>query len=242
VDFQTRASEPYRQAMARLHTGVLGPPCYGSAVYECGRLGAQAGGDGPAEQRLRNWVFDQALSGDIIVEQNIHTLDVMQWMMQGPPVRATGTGGRKGRTDIGDCRDHFAVLFDYPDGVGMQFTSRQFGGWGTGGGIVNRLFGASGMIHTEYGGKVFLRGDGEVSFNAGSTPSIYKDGPVANLAAFHAAIRAGDTSNPTVAPSVESNLIAILGRRAADLGRSVAWEEIASDEQTIDGRLEGLKA
>ena len=46
----------------------------------------------PAERRLRNWVHDKALSGDIIVEQNIHIIDVTNWLLKGHPVKAVGLG------------------------------------------------------------------------------------------------------------------------------------------------------
>jgi predicted dehydrogenase len=53
------------------------------------------------------------LSGDIITEQNIHTLDVMNWIMGVPPLWAVGTGGRKYRP-AGTCYDTFSALFQYP--------------------------------------------------------------------------------------------------------------------------------
>ena len=242
VDFQTRATEVFQKAIAKVHEGSLGDLCYGEAVYESGRLGPQAGGEGDAEKRLRNWVFDKTLSGDIITEQNIHTLDVMNWMLQKPPLKATGTGGRKGRTDIGDCWDHFSVLFEYPGQVGINFHSRQYGGWGAGDGITNRVFGSKGMIFTEYGGKVYLRGEGDLTANVGATPGIYRDGAFANLQAFRAAIAAGEISNPTVAPSVQSNLITLLGRKAAYTGQSVTWDDLLKDKTPLDGKLDGLKA
>ena len=242
VDFQTRAVEPFRKAIARVHEGVLGNLSHGQAIYETGRLGRQEGGVTPAEKRLRNWVFDIALSGDIITEQNIHTLDVMAWILGQAPVSATGLASRMGRTDIGDCHDHFSVLFHFPGDVGIQFHSRQYGGWGEPDAITNRVFGSRGMISTEYGGKVRLRGEEGVNMNAGETPGIYRDGVNANLAEFSRAIHAGDAGNPTVAPSVLSNRICLLGRLAATRrGETVKWDEMLADAEPVDGKLEGLK-
>lgn len=242
VDFQTRAVEPFRKAIARVHEGVLGEISHGQAIYESGRLGIKEGGETPAEKRLRNWVFDIALSGDIITEQNIHTLDVMSWILNQRPLFATGMASRKGRADIGDCHDHFSVLFQYPGQVGIQFHSRQFGGWGEPNGIINRVFGSKGMISTEYGGKIRLRGEEGVNMNAGDTPAIYRDGPKANLAEFSRAIHAGDATNPTVARSVLSNRITHLGRLAAARpGDLVKWEDAIADTTPVDGRLDGLK-
>lgn len=242
VDFQTRASEPFRKAIARVHEGALGEFSHGQAIYECGRLSPHDGGDNPAEKRLRNWVFDRSLSGDIITEQNVHTLDVMGWILGQSPVSAAGLASRKGRTDIGDCHDHFSVLFEFPGQVAIQFQSRQFGGWGEPSGIINRVFGSRGLISTEYGGKIRLRGEEGVNMNAGDTPGIYRDGVNANLAEFSRAIHAGDISNPTIAPSVLSNRITLLGRlAAARRGESAKWEDVLRDTEPVDGKLDGLK-
>ena len=242
VDFQTRAVEPFRKAIARVHEGVIGDISHGQAIYESGRLNPHNGGETPAEKRLRNWVFDIALSGDIITEQNIHTLDVMGWILGQAPLSATGLASRKGRTDIGDCHDHFSVLFDFPGQVGIQFQSRQFGGWGEPSGIINRVFGSKGTIFAEYGGKVRLRGEEGVNMNAGDTPGIYRDGVNVNLAEFSRAIHAGDTANSTVAPSVLSNRITLLGRlAAARRGQLVKWEDALADAKPVDGKLDGLK-
>ena len=54
-------------------------------------------GQPPQAARLRNWVFDKKLSGDIITEQNIHALDVATWIVDQAPVKAYGTCGRGGR-------------------------------------------------------------------------------------------------------------------------------------------------
>ena len=71
---------------------------------------------------------------------------------------------------------------------------------------------------------------------------IYKDGVLANIANFHQCITAGNFDNPTVAPSVRSNLVTILGRTAAYEGRTVTWEEVLKDDRRIEPDLGGLKA
>jgi len=244
VDFQTRVNPFYLEAVTRVHGGAIGAFAFGEASYQCGRLGKHHihPDAGTQESRLRNWVFDKALSGDIITEQNIHALDVMGWVFGKPPLRAYGTGARKVRVDIGDCRDTFSVIFQYPDDVAVTFNSRQFDGHGTAEGILCRVFGEKGVLETAYGGNVMIRGGEGVFYRGGETKQIYAEGAAANVAAFHAAILAGDVSNTTVAPSVQSNLITILGRTAADTGRVVTWDEIVKDTARLDGRLGGLKA
>lgn len=243
VDFQTRVNAFYMEAMKRVHAGAIGAFAFGEASYQCGRLGVQSvpAGTGAQETRLRNWVFDKALSGDIITEQNVHVLDVMNWVFGTPPLRAYGTGARKVRVDVGDCRDTFSLVFQYPDDVAVTFNSRQFDGHGSAEGILCRVFGEKGVLETSYGGNVMIRGSGEAFYRGGGTGQIYAEGAAANVAAFHAAILAGDFSNTTVAPSVQSNLITIMGRTAADTGRVVSWDEVVKSTERIDGRLAGLR-
>ncbi|MGH7947362.1 MAG: Gfo/Idh/MocA family protein, partial [Opitutaceae bacterium] len=193
--------------------------------------------------RLHNWVFDRALSGDIIVEQNIHALDVMSWIMKdSPPLRCTGTGGRRVRIDVGDAWDHFALVYEYPGDVGVTFSSRQFDAHGEPGGIINKMFGTKGVFLGKYGGDVMIRGGRETFYRGGATTGIYKDGASANLATFHAAIMKKDASNPTLEPSVTSTLVAIMGRIAAQEHRTVAWPEFVNAKQKLQPDLSGLQA
>ena len=242
VDFQTRTNEFYVEALKRLHAGAMGDVCFGEATYHANRLAAKPPLEG-AEGRIRNWVFDRALSGDIIVEQNIHALDVMSWTMRDlPPLRCTGTGGRRVRTDVGDAWDHYALTYEYPGNVGVTFSSRQFDAHGEPGGILNRVFGTKGVLLTRYGGDVMIRGGAETFYRGGRTNDIYRAGAVANIAAFHTAVSNRDTSNPTVAPSLTSNLVAIMGRLAAQEGRTVTWQETVASKTTLAADLAGLEA
>jgi hypothetical protein len=61
-----------------------------------------------------------------------------------------------------------------------------------------------------------------------------------NIKEFHRMITAGDFSNPTVAPSVRSNLTCVLGRLAARGRREVTWDEMTKANEKVDGKLEGL--
>jgi len=79
--------------------------------------------------QMRNWYYYNWLSGDFIVEQSVHSLDMMSWAMGDVlPVKATGSGGRQVRTDekYGNIYDHFAVEFEYANGAkGFHFTRQQ---------------------------------------------------------------------------------------------------------------------
>ncbi len=244
VDFQTRANEFYIEAIKRVHDGALGDFAFGESSYHAGipwKGQIKYLQDDPKnpENRLRAWGLDKVLSGDIITEQNIHTLDVANWIMNKPPIYALGTGGRKVRP-VGNCWDHFAVLFQYPDNVGVTFSSRQFEGHDSPGGINNRMFGSKGVLETQYGGNVIIRG--ENFYRGGKTSGIFKDGAVNNIATFHKNITEGNFDNTTVEPSVLSNMITILGRTAAYRQQIVSWEQIVNSTDKLEADLKRLKA
>jgi myo-inositol 2-dehydrogenase / D-chiro-inositol 1-dehydrogenase len=246
VDFQTRANEFFVAGVQRVHHGALGKLCFGEAFYHANDPFKNAPdilGPDPEnpEARLRVWGVDRTLSGDIITEQNIHTLDVMSWIMNKDPIKATGTCNQKVRP-WGNCSDHFSVVYDYGDGVDVSFTSRQFAAHGTKpDGIRNRMFGEDGVLEAQYSGPVLLRGIKESFYRGGDSSGLYQSGAVNNIAAFYWAVMAGDASNETVTPSVQSNLVTILGREAAYTGKTITWEKLLRTKKRLKLDLE-LKA
>jgi predicted dehydrogenase len=245
VDFQTRADEFYIEALKRVRDGAIGDFVFGEAMYHAGcpfksKYDTWRSDPDNSENRLRAWGLDRILSGDIITEQNIHALDVMSWIMDSEPVYAVGTGGRTVRP-VGTCNDHFTLVFEYPNNIGITFSSRQIEGYGTQPeGIRNRMFGSKGVLETEYGGQVIIRG--ENFYRGGKSPGIYKDGAVTNIKTFHKSIVEGKYDNLTVAPSVRSNMVTILGRTAAYTKRKVTWNRLLKNPEKLDANLKGLKA
>jgi myo-inositol 2-dehydrogenase / D-chiro-inositol 1-dehydrogenase len=233
VDFQTRRDPLFQEAASRVHRGDIGRAVMGHVYYHAGRLRPQAP-EGTPTARLRNWVFDKALSGDIIVEQNIHVIDVANWYLQGHPLAAHGTGGRKARVDVGDCWDHFVVTFTYPNDVLVDFSSAQFTrGFDD---LRTRVYGTNGTVDSAYEGPVKITG--QELWEGGTTKGLYTSGTVGNIQDFHAALTAGAPLADTLTPSVESNLASILGRMAAYEKRTVTWDEMMKDRRRIDPKLQ----
>jgi len=245
IDFQTRADQYFIECLKRVRAGAIGDLVFGEAIYhaDCpfkSKYDTWRADPENGENRLRAWGLDRILSGDIITEQNIHTLDVMSWIMDCEPVSAVGVGGRSIRP-VGTCNDHFALLFEYPNKIGITFSSKQFPGHGTNpDGIRNRMFGSKGVLETSYGDTTMIRG--ENMYRGGRSPGIYKEGAVANIKTFHESILAGNYSNPTVEPSVRSNLVTILGRTAAYTGEKVMWSKLIRSTEKLDANLKGVKA
>ncbi|MEK7409333.1 MAG: Gfo/Idh/MocA family oxidoreductase, partial [Acidobacteriota bacterium] len=233
VDFQFRAHPAVRECAGRIHRGDIGVPVVAHVFYHTGRLRPKSQpGDTPESARLRNWVFDKALSGDIIVEQNIHALDCGCWFLNGHPLKAYGTGGRKVRVDVGDCWDHFAVTYWFANNIIADFSSSQcIKGYND---ICARIYGSDGTGEAHYGGAVNITGDkpwaGTEKANCG------RDGVYENIRTFVEHVKAGKLLN-NVAESVNSNLTAILGRMAAYQNRVVAWDEMMRSNEKLDLRL-----
>lgn len=241
VDFQTRAHPAYQEVVKRVHSGEIGRIVSVESNYQTSTMFASLDAEirkkpDDNELRLRAWALDRALSGDVITEQNIHALDVVSWFLNDQPIKAYGTGGRA-REFIGNCWDHFAVIFYYPNDVTVSFCSKQVGfGYDD---IMCRVYGMNGTVDTHYDGKVTLRSR-EDAFN-GETPGLYGDGAVRNIATFHKQVTSGDCTNPTVAPSVHSNLVTILGRTAAYKNKEVTWDEVIRAGEKLEADLRGLK-
>lgn len=242
VDFQTRSHPAYKEAVKRVHAGAIGKIVCGESTYQCPTyfqsMDAQYKKNaGQPEARVRAWAVDRVLSGDVITEQNIHSLDVATWILDAAPIKAYGTGGRA-RPFVGDCWDHFAVIFYFPNDIIVSFCSKQVGkNWDD---IQCRMYGVDGTIDTHYGGPVVVNCDDK--YNGGLTSAIYADGVQNNVATFYDSITQGDFSNPTVAPSVRSNLTTILGRMSCYQNRLVTWDEMMKANEKWDFPLEALKS
>ena len=243
VDFQTRSNAAYQEVIQRVQAGAIGKIVSGESTYHCGSTWERmdeflrAKPNDP-ETRLRAWGLDRTLSGDIITEQNIHVLDVATWFLDAAPLRAYGTGGAK-RNFAGTCCDHFAAVYYFPNDVIVSFNSKQLGmGFDD---LLCRMYGTSGTVETHYAGKITLRAEGGKNFD-GESPGLYASGAVANIATFHDNITKGICDNPTVAPSVRTNLTTILGRMAAYQKREVTWEEMMRANEKWSFDLKGLKS
>jgi len=239
IDFQTRTSEFFIEAIRRVHAGEIGNVVSGEAVYYGGQVWGGGYDPNSPESKIRAWGLDRVLSGDIITEQFIHALDVATWVIDAAPIKAYGACGKNGRDDLGTCNDHFNVIFSFPKDVLVSFTGTQFGHGGYDD-IGCRMFGSQGMIDVHYFG--IARIVGQKSYKGGIHKSLFTDGVISNIDAFHTAIDKGDYSNATVPPSVRSNLTTILGRTAAYKKAEVTWDEMLKTGEKLEYSFAGLKS
>src|SRR5690348_4212705 len=126
VGFQIRDCPPFVELVNRIHNGALGNVACGEAHYLTGYIDRPAWPNAsPVERRLRNWVHDRTLSGDIIVEQNIHVIDICNWVLKNHPLKVSAARSRLGRpANDGDVYGNYNVVFHYPDNVDVTFSSK----------------------------------------------------------------------------------------------------------------------
>jgi myo-inositol 2-dehydrogenase / D-chiro-inositol 1-dehydrogenase len=244
VGFQCRNAPPIAALAEKIKAGALG-----KVAAVCGNYNAPAStekkreGEGQDEYRLRNWLWDRVLSGDILVEQNIHIIDLCNWMLGGHPLKAAATGGRNVLTHYGDCWDNYQVDFTYPNDVHFSFTSTQFGA----GGVFDaglKLFGSSGTATCPYSGPIAISGSNAWSWRDSNSTSAGSGNFAANGAfldnlqfadrdkerTFIDSIVSGPAHNQ-IAEGVETALSCMLGRMAGYQKQQVTWEHMLAHKE-----------
>jgi predicted dehydrogenase len=250
VGFQIRHASPYVELVKRVHEGQIGTPVSGQIHYFASALQRPEFADkSPVERRLRNWVHDKALSGDVIVEQNVHVIDVTNWLLGTHPLEATGYTGRGGRTDKGDCNGHFNCLFKYPNDVHVSFASTQFGSaaWGVG----MQYYGTKGCAEARYDAPVRMTGEIQWEFPGLGRPQAV-DAATAATGTFHGALDDADPNKQKAfvesiasgklineaESGAASALAGMLGRQAAYTGRKVTWDDLMKSNEVWDPKID----
>ena len=249
VGFQIRKAPPFVEIVRRIQQGALGKIACIATNYNAPQVSYPERPPMSADElRLRNWLWDRTLSGDIIVEQNIHVIDVCNWILQAHPIKATGAGGRNVVRNFGNTWDNYEVVFTYPEDVRVSFSSTQFGtnGWFE---VSTRVLGSQGIAEAPYSGPLRILGDKAWTWDENAavpqstTPATFAaNGAFTNNLAladrekersFVDSISSGSFHNQ-VATGVESAMSAMLGRMAGRLRREVTWEELLQKEEEYE--------
>lgn len=222
---QRRHDPAYRETIERIHDGAIGEVVAGQVYWNQGGLWKhdREPGMSDTEWQIRNWLYFTWVSGDHIVEQHVHNIDVANWALQDHPVKALATGGRQVRTDpaYGHIFDHFAVEFEYPNGARILSMCRQQDG--TPRRIGEHLIGTKGTsdAHQE------IHGETEWTYE-GEEVNPYVQEHVHLIAS----IRDGEPINEG-RQVAESTLSAIMGREAAYTGQELTWDEVMASNLSL---------
>lgn len=220
---QRRHDRAYMECMDRIHHGQLGDVVATYAYWNQGGLWMKPKQPtwSDLEWQMRNWLYFTWLSGDHIVEQHIHNIDVCNWAKGGHPVKCFSMGGREVRTDpaYGHVFDHFATEYEYADGSKMMSTCRQIDGCFAR--VSEHIVGTKGTSD----GNNWIRGE-----NAWRREGRRDDPYMLEHKDLIAAIRSGKRVNEGV-QIAETTMTAIMGRMSAYSGKELTWEQaLASNE------------
>lgn len=213
---QRRHQTRYLELMKRIRDGAIGEIVGGQCYWNQGELWVikKTAEMSEMEWQCRNWLYFSWTSGDHIVEQHVHNIDVMNWALGTTPVKVMGLGGRQVRTapEYGNIFDHFAVEFEYPNGVRVASQCRQIKGCADR--VEEKIVGTKGQAF----GYGEISGPGAWKFEA-DEPNPY----VVEHADLIAGIRAGKPLNEGRRVA-ESTMCAIMGRLSAYTGRALSWD------------------
>jgi len=217
---QRRHEPSYLETMKRIHAGAIGDIVAAQCYWNQGDLWVKPHEPewSDMEWQCRNWLYFTWLSGDHIVEQHVHNLDVINWALRATPVKAVGLGGRQVRTgpEYGNVYDHFCIEYEYPKGVRVLSMCRQIKG--TSERVAERLVGTRGVSNPN--GVIERRGKRVYEYKA-------KGEPVNPYVQEHVDLINGIRQSRPLNEGrriAESTLTAILGRMSAYTGRELSWD------------------
>ncbi|MGD9558443.1 MAG: Gfo/Idh/MocA family protein [Mangrovibacterium sp.] len=186
------------------------------------------------EYMIRDWVNWLWLSGDHIVEQHVHNLDVITWFTGTHPTKAVGFGSRQRRV-TGDQYDNFSVDFVYDNGMHLHSMCRQING------CVNNvsefIMGTKGStncrnaIYDAKGTEIFtydypLDEKGEKMKNVKISPYVQEHIDLVTCIRQNIAVNEAEQT-------AISNMVAIMGRVSAYTGKEVTWDEMMNSDMKL---------
>ncbi len=230
-----RVSKDYMETKRRVMNGEIGEIVSAHVIRNGGSLWVRKRQPQwtDMEYMLRNWGNFCWLSGDHIVEQFIHQVDLMNWYLGKNPVKAIGWGGRQRRV-TGDQYDFFSIEYVYDNGMHTHCAARQISGCsnltkvqivGTEG-----YADAKGILYNLKGEEIWKYPKPEES-DPDQTWAV-KDPFVQEHINLVTGIRTGNVVNDAEA-QVMSTLVTIMGRESAYTGKDVTWEELMNSDQRL---------
>jgi predicted dehydrogenase len=217
---QRRHEACYREAMARIADGAIGRVVGASVYWNQGGLwnNGRRPGWSDVEWQVRNWLYFTWLSGDHIVEQHVHNLDVAAWALGEEPVSVAGMGGRQVRTgpEWGHVFDHFACEYEYAGGRRVWSYCRQIDGCTSR--VEEVIHGTEGTARLAQFGTAELMGKTNWKWQGKQVnPYVQEHADLfASIAGTGPYVNHGERI-------AKSTMLAVAGRMAAYSGKTLAW-------------------
>lgn len=227
---QRHHQRPYVESFKKIQEGMIGEITGGNVYWNQGMLWYKERQQGwsDMEWMIRDWVNWKWLSGDHIVEQHVHNIDVFNWMIGKHPIKATGFGSRQRRV-TGDQYDNFSIDFEYENGVHLHSMCRQIDGCSNN--VSEYVRGTKGYWSSsdfairDLQGNVLWQFDGEAEkarFQQTNPYVLEHVDWVNHIRKGEAYVEAGDCGI--------SSLCGVMGREAAYTGKTITWDEISASE------------
>lgn len=246
VGLQRHYSKAYRKCKEMIDNGAIGDLVMGHSAWNQEDLWQDRRAQPDKSKwptrmdyEVEHWYFFKWLSGDHIVEQNIHNLDVINWMVGAYPVRAYGSGSRRFRKSIGDIYDNFNIVYEYANGFTSNNTCTQIETVSRD--VSETVRGTKGTFTTSAGkgGIGGTRIEGIKPRKGGDTPIIYRyEGNDdrhydQEAAAFIESVLGTGEHRDDTDYGVKSTFTAILGREAAYRRQALDWATLWNAKEKL---------
>lgn len=230
---QRRHQRDYLKTYEHIMNGEIGDIVSATCYWNGGKLWHKNRKEGwsDMEWMIRNWVNWIWLSGDHIVEQHVHNLDVINWFTGKHPVKAVGFGSRQRRI-TGDQYDNFSTDYVFDNDMHNHSMCRQINGCtnnvseyvrGTKGysNCRNKIMNPDQTIHWKY--DYGTDEEGKELKRVKISPYVQEHIDLVT------AIRTNQPINEAQNVAT-STMTAIMGRISAYTGKEVTWEEMMNSD------------
>jgi predicted dehydrogenase len=231
---QRRHKRNYVTTFKQIFEGAIGDIVSANCYWNSGQLWYKPPKSGWSEMEymIRDWVNWCWLSGDHIVEQHVHNIDVINWFMESHPVNAVGFGSRHRRV-TGDQFDNFSIDFTYENGIHVHSMCRQISGcWNSVSEYVRGSKGHTNAKDTIFNpdGSIKWRYDYPLDEEGKKTNQVKVSPYVQEHIDLVTAIRTNSRPYVEAEQTAVSTMAAIMGRISAYTGKVVTWEEVMNSD------------
>ncbi|HLN56718.1 MAG TPA: Gfo/Idh/MocA family oxidoreductase [Bacteroidales bacterium] len=233
---QRRHQRDYVATWQQVQQGLIGDITGGNVYWNGGKLWHRDNNPDWTEMEwmIRDWVNWTWLSGDHIVEQHVHNLDVMHWFTGTHPVKAVGMGSRLRRV-TGNQYDNFSIDFTFENGMHFHSMCRQINGCANS--VSERIQGTKGstncvntvldLANTEVWKYEYpLDKDGKPTNRPAVDPYVQEHIDMVQ------SIRENKPFNELENTAI-STMVAIMGRVSAYTGKETTWDEMMNSDMKI---------
>ncbi|WP_304248258.1 Gfo/Idh/MocA family oxidoreductase [Parabacteroides gordonii] len=225
---QRHHQRPYVESYKKVMEGLIGEITGGTVYWNQNMLWFRERQKdwNDCEYMIKDWVNWKWLSGDHIVEQHVHNIDVFTWFSGLKPVKAVGFGSRHRRV-TGDQYDNFSIDFTMENGIHMHSMCRQIDG------CVNNVsefiqgtkgsWDSSTMEIKDLAGNVIWKYD----YEAEKANFKQTDPYTLEHVNWINSIR-GNKPLQQASETAVSNMAAIMGRESAYTGAETTWDAMTA--------------